>query len=77
LKAYSGTITVPLLLYGEFSMNIFKIRAVETGYLKELEIEADTEDQAEEIYRAKWFEGEIETVDSDLELFIEGDNKNG
>ena len=68
---------VPLLLYGETGMETFKIRAVETGYLKELEIEADTEEQAEEIYRAKWFEGQIETVDSDLELFIEGDDKNG
>jgi hypothetical protein len=68
---------VPLLLHGESGMKTFKIRAVETGYLKELEIQADTEEQAEGIYRSKWFEGEIETVDSDLELFIEGDDKNG
>jgi hypothetical protein len=68
---------VPLLLDGEPCMKTYKIRAVETGYLKELEMEADTEEEAEEIYRNKWFEGEIETVDSDFELFTDGDDKNG
>ena len=60
-------------------MAIYKIKAVETNYLKELEIEAESEEVAEEIYRSKWREGKIESVDFDfnLELFIEGGENNG
>jgi hypothetical protein len=56
-------------------MAVYKIKAVETNYLKELEIEAESEAVAEEIYREKWREGEIESVDFEFnfELFIEGD----
>jgi hypothetical protein len=69
-----------LLAKGEkIIMKTFKIRAVETNYLKELEIEAESEDAAEEIYREKWREGNIESVDFDFnfELFTEGGDNNG
>ena len=54
-------------------MATYKIKAVETNYLKELEIEANSEEDAEEHYRHKWREGELEVVDFDFELFLKGE----
>lgn len=50
----------------------YKVRATEMNFLQEIEIEADSDEEAKESYREKWENGQISSDDSDLEITVEG-----
>ena len=52
-------------------MKKYKVRAVGTEFLQETEIEAENEDAAEQEYRDMWENGELNTNDYELNIFIE------
>ena len=52
-------------------MKTYQVRATGMEFLRQLEIEADSEQQAEDIYRKKWENGEIPAEGYDLEVTVE------
>ena len=49
-------------------MKQYKVRAKETYFLREISVEAESIADAEEAYREKWLNGEIDVCDSDLDI---------
>jgi hypothetical protein len=52
-------------------MKVYKVVATGTEFLKELKIEAKSEEDAEEIYRNKWSDGLIHSTYYELEIVAE------
>jgi len=53
-------------------MKTYKVRATSLDFLQELEIEAESEEKAEQKYREIWEKGELITIDHDLDVTVEG-----
>ena len=53
-------------------MKTFKVRATGMEFLPEIAINAESDEDAEEIYRSKLENGELEAYGYDLEIKIEG-----
>lgn len=52
-------------------MKKYQVRATSLDFLQEIEIEAESEEKAEQKYREIWQNGELITIDHDLEVTVE------
>ena len=52
-------------------MKQYKTSGRETCFLREITVEAESESDAEEAFREKWMNGEIDVCDSDLAVTVE------
>ena len=53
----------------------YKVSATEVGFPATVDIEAESEDEANAIYHAKWLAGELPCENGDLEITVEPDGK--
>ena len=56
-------------------MKRYKVRATEYLFLPEIEIEAESEDKAKEIYHNKWERGQLANNNGELEIMIENEQE--
>ena len=49
----------------------YKVRATERNFLEEIELEADSGEEAKKRYREKWEKGEVASDDCELEITME------
>ena len=52
-------------------MKRYRVRAMEQMFLPEIEIEAESEDEAKDSYRRKWMQGELPANSGDLDITAE------
>ena len=53
-------------------MKKYKITAIGTEFLQEVEIEADSKEAAEKEYREMWENGELYAMDYELNMTVKG-----
>ena len=53
-------------------MKTYKIKAIGTEFLQEVEIEADSKDAAEKEYQDMWENGELHAMDYELNITVKG-----